>query len=468
MKRSEFRAIHNVIQKCVTDSPYANNTFYVGECVRDLVLGKDINSIEICVTGTEKGGSKLANLIAEKLGIKEENANPRVMEKFDIAVLRLRSALPKLGDIPIKIVQSKDRPYITNGTSNAVGLGTMYEDACTRDLSINAMYWSVTNKRLCDISGNGRKDLNAHIIRTAALPQKAFATDASFIFSVIRYSADYGWGIEKETWIEICKNIHRLQNIGTARKLSELRKILLCKNPSVAIRKLYLCGALDIILPSVAKLNGFTQGKKYDLDAFEHTLSILDKTKPIFENRMAALLCNIGKIPTKSVDVFGDVKFNRYAEESAHIAEYILKALGNADESTEKIVTAIRLHNRFMLTSNPSNRTITKFIAQAKQENVELCFDLIEAFNMSFKERYRIVGQVERIRNRIALHKAKEAKKIKLPINGKEIMKAFNLRKGPLVGSILDIIRERCSISPKMTKAEAMEIAKEAVESKKI
>lgn len=101
---------------------------------------------------------------------------------------------------------------------------SLYDDLARRDFTINAMCLDIEGK-IIDYF-NGQEDLDNRIIRTVGDPNLRFKEDALRILRAIRFSAQLGFGIEKETSKAIYKNAELLNNISIERKVDELFKIL--------------------------------------------------------------------------------------------------------------------------------------------------------------------------------------------------------------------------------------------------
>ena len=81
-------------------------------------------------------------------------------------------------------------------------------------------------------------------------------------------------------------------------------KILLCKRPSDGFNTLFESGLLAKIQPLyiLSQLVGLEQNKYHYGDVREHTMEALNRSQPILENRLPALLHDDGKYYTQSQD----------------------------------------------------------------------------------------------------------------------------------------------------------------------
>ena len=273
-----------------------------------------------------------------------------------------------------------------------------------------------------------------------------------------------GWGIERDTWLSMIDNAYRITTISQERITEEIKKILISDRPSYGLRQMFRCGLLKLVLPEVYNLKGCKQGYQHFGDVFEHTMATIEKTKPIVENRMAALLHDIAKPECKSV-VNNVIHFFSHEYRGASLATDILKRMKFSNLEIKSIVMAVKHHMRFKQSGNhcPSNKALRKFIADVGDDNVDIILDVINADNNSHDVMFNIPDQVALIKEKIIEMSKTEnvSSKIDLPINGNDIMEKFSLKKGPKIGEFLALIKDKYLEDPNITKEECFEIIKE-------
>eukprot|EP00026_Physarum_polycephalum_P003926 Phypoly_transcript_03943.p1 GENE.Phypoly_transcript_03943~~Phypoly_transcript_03943.p1 ORF type:complete len:571 (-),score=108.22 Phypoly_transcript_03943:510-2222(-) len=77
-------------------------------------------------------------------------------------------------------------------------IGTVYEDATRRDLTINSMFYNINDGRVEDFTGKGLSDLELGIIRT---PLPAFATfidDPLRVLRSVRFASRFNFAVDSE------------------------------------------------------------------------------------------------------------------------------------------------------------------------------------------------------------------------------------------------------------------------------
>lgn len=451
------------IAKLIKNTKWENNVYLVGGAVRDLLMGRPIKDIDLCISKVD-GGIEFAEWICKETDCFKNGSNPVVFTKFGTAKFNLRS-IDKISKVDIECVQTRKEQYHDeNSRKPETTYGTILEDCLRRDLTINALYVNISTDEVLDPSGKGLDDMHNCILRTPSDPDIVFKDDALRQLRVIRFASRFGWGIEKDTWIGIVKNAYRIDTISQERITDEINKILISPRPSYGIRQLYRCGLLKKVLPEVFNLIGCIQGHQHFGDVFEHTMATLEKTKPIVEYRMAALLHDIAKPECSSV-VNGVIHFFSHEYRGATMATEILKRMKYSNLEIKTIVNAVKNHMRFKQSGNhcPSNKSLRKFIADVGNDQIDIILDVINADNNSHDELFNIPDQVDLIREKIKeMSKIeKVSDKLELPINGNDIMEKFNLKKGPKIGEFLAIVKDSFLDNPNITKEECFEIIKE-------
>jgi poly(A) polymerase/tRNA nucleotidyltransferase (CCA-adding enzyme) len=228
-----------------------------------------------------------------------------------------------------------------------------------------------------------------------------------------------------------------------------------CDIPSIAVKRLDACGLLDRILPEIYRLKGVKQGIQHFGDVYEHTLSTLDKTHPIALHRLAALFHDCGKPYTRMVKN-KMVHFYNHENIGGTLAKMALTNLKFSNAEINKIVIAIREHMRFKQFGDkcPSKKAIRKLIASVTEDNLDITLDLMHADNISHAKNYCMENQIPLVIEELKTLDTKEVEKVPLPIDGKDIMKEFNLKPSPIVGECLKLAEDVYFENPNATKEE--------------
>jgi len=419
--------IEKIISEAIIGTEFLDKTFIVGGYVRDKVMGFQSQDMDIVVE-MKNGGKKLANFLYRK-GV---SSRPVIFENFGTAFVLM-------GNHKIEFVMTRKESYREKDRKPEVETGTLKEDVFRRDFTVNSLLMDIVSGKIIDISGKGLSDIRSKIIRSTSNPEIIFGEDPLRMLRAIRFSVKLGFTIEPGTAKGIRDNSTKLKHISWERKRDELIKMLESEEPVRAIRLLDDFDLLKNLVPELEKLKGLQQGKCHDLAAFEHTLHVLELTKPDLELRLSALLHDIGKAETVSKDENG-IHFFEHEKTGTEISKKILKRLRFPLHQIKKISYLTQSHMILKSAGKNgekiSNKELRKLIFESG-ENLEMLLDLIHADNQIHAKDYTKPVQVPGIRKRITALK-KDFSNPEMPVTGKDVMEFFKLKEGTKIGELLE------------------------------
>ncbi|OQY02274.1 MAG: polya polymerase [Desulfobacteraceae bacterium 4572_130] len=202
------------------------NVFVIGGFVRDLVLYKAVDDIDIVVEGD---GIAFARKFADK-----KNARYNAHKKFGTAVIILSNG------IKIDVASARLEYYKFPAALPTVEMSSIKLDLFRRDFTINTLAISLNENEfgnLIDFFG-AQRDIKDKTIRI--LHNLSFVEDPTRIFRAIKFANRYDFTIGKLT-SSLIKNaikIDLFKKISGLRVLSELKQILEEENPIPAIKTL--------------------------------------------------------------------------------------------------------------------------------------------------------------------------------------------------------------------------------------
>jgi tRNA nucleotidyltransferase/poly(A) polymerase len=440
----------------IDNSPFKGKVYLVGGCIRDMLLGKPIKDIDIVVE-MPNGGTMFANYMTVKTRCFRVSTNPVIFDTYGTAKFNILSD-ERIKNIDLECVQTRKEQYHKDSRNPETCYGTIQEDAARRDLTINALYYNITTGKVSDFNGGkGFDDLNNRIIRTPSDPDIVFTDDPLRILRVIRFATRLGWGIEKNTWLGMIKNAHRINIISRERINDELSKILLTDKPSIGIRRLRDCGILHRILQDIYDEKYAYESKNPVVTTFDHTMDVLDEVQPILEHRLAALFHDVGKIVTDNDKTMSPNQF------SSDVAEHDLKELKFPNDVIKSVCTAIKYHMFFSSYTDaftPPDAKIRRFLNSTGDDDA-LTLDLMEANNLHVafnKKKLQVFNILNRIEELEELDEIDRVKNVKLPIDGNDIIKEFNLKSSPKIGILLQVVKDAYFENPDITKDECFEL----------
>jgi len=425
--------------------------YAVGGYVRDLLLGiKEKNDVDFVVLGSGLEFAKKLDTELKEIGSLVEFSD------FDTARYVFTKELKngtKKKLLEIEFAGARTEDYDKKSRKPKVQSTSLEEDLKRRDFTVNAMAQQVIasglSKKIIDIF-DGQVDLENKILKTPLDPNETFSEDPLRMLRAARFSAQLGFGIDKDALTAIAKNKKRLKIISAERVQEELFKLLKTSNPSIGFKILYATGLLDEFLPEISALQGveeiYGQGHKNN---FEHTLKVVDNIAERTDNivlRFAALLHDIGKPGTKSFLKGRGWAFDMHEHLGLKMVRSIGKRLRMSKDDTEYVGKLVRWHQQPIqlmdegVTDSAVRRLIVN-LGDDLDDLLKLCRSDITTGNpKKLKKRLKNYDYLEkRIEEVMETDKLRE---FQSPVRGEEIMKECGLKPGPTVGKIKIAIEE--------------------------
>ncbi len=211
--------------------------YVVGGFVRDLLLQRKVDDIDIVVEGD---GIAFARYVAEKL-----NCRVNAHKKFGTAVIVFSE------QVKVDVASARLEYYDFPAALPIVEKSSIKRDLARRDFTINTLALSLnaeTFGTMIDYFGAGR-DLKDKTIRT--IHNLSFVEDPTRIFRAIKFANRFGFEIGKVTanLIRNAIKVDCFKNLSGLRVLSELKQIFSEENPIPAIRTMTEYGLEKVIHP---------------------------------------------------------------------------------------------------------------------------------------------------------------------------------------------------------------------------
>ncbi len=412
--------------------------YVVGGYVRDLLLGYDGFDIDFVVVGD-------AIKFSEELKKRIRAGSLVTYPRFGTCMLQYQSH-------KLEFVSARTEIYQENSRKPAVKKADLLSDLSRRDFTINTLAMDIHPDRFGQITDpyNGKKDLEAGLIRTPMEPQQTFSDDPLRMMRAIRFSTKFNFKIDPETFQAIIKTAERLKIISQERITAEFNKILMTNKPSLGINLLDRSGLLKFFLPELINTQGVEQRESHHhKDVYFHTLEVLDNIALNTDNlnlRLAALFHDIAKPQTKRFNKKTGWTVHGHEVVGERMSASILHRLKYPNDAIDYVRKIVRLHLRPMAlvseeVTDSAIRRLLFFSGDEFDDLMLLCRADITSKNPEKVKRY--LHNYE-----IVLEKAMEVEEkdklraFKSPVNGNEIMTLFNLSPGPQVGKIKKIIEE--------------------------
>ena len=386
-----------------------------------------------------------------------------------------------------------------------------------RDFSINALAFDLRSQSMLDPLEGGQ-DIRAKKIR--ACSSASFTDDPVRILRAVRQAAAFGFRIEKETRKLMKQAADQLGRVSPERQRDELFKILEGPRPDASMRALEMLGVFPHLLPELSALKGVEQSEPHVHEVWSHTLSVLqylentllalaigysaDNTNDLLTGLLTlrigryreqlrehfsktlnperslrsllfftALYHDVQKPSTKTVDETGRIRFFDHDVQGAQVAASRAEALHLSNDEVDRIKTIIANHMRFhFFTSRmeaekkePSRKAIYRFFRDSGEAGVDLVLlglaDLRGTRAHALTQASWVAAlDVARILLENYFEKPQETIAPLRLLDGNELMREMDLESGPIIGQLLDAIREEQAIGRIETREQALAFAR--------
>ena len=413
--------------------------YIVGGVVRDLILGKEIQDIDLMVEGD---GILFAKKLASKIGVKKIVP----FEKFGTAFIPNKP-------FQIEVASSRAEQYDLKSRSPSKIVFTNLEgDLKRRDFKINAMAVDINPKRYGELYDPfyGINDLNKKILCTPLDPDKTFSDDPLRMMRAAYFASKLNFQIDNNCRKSIKQNAERIKIVSWERIRDEFIKILNTPKPSIGLIILQKTGLMKIVFPEIHVMYNMDQSPEWHhKDIFAHTLQVVDNSAKLtnkMEIRFAALVHDIAKPNTRKIDPKKGYTFHGHDA----IGEKMMNKVGKRMKLSNKLLNYLKkltlLHLRpiALVKSEVSDSAIRRLIVAAGDELKDLmtlCRADITTKNAKMVKKY--LNNFNIVEQKIEAVLDKDSvEKFQSPIRGDEIMKIFGLSEGKEIGLIKKFLEE--------------------------
>lgn len=391
--------------------------YAVGGCVRDACLGLTPHDYDLCTAATPDRVKEIFHdhrmfLAGEKHGT--------ISIVTDFGVVEITTFRTECG-------------YADNRHPDQVRFVPEVEaDLARRDFTVNAMAFSPT-RGFADPFG-GRADLHNKVLRTVRDPEERFREDSLRILRGVRFAVRFGLTVEKATMDAMIALSPLMDNLARERVFEELCKLL----PVIDAEELLtFAPVIAQVIPELKPTLGFDQHSPHHaFDVFTHIAHVVEAVPPELPLRWAALLHDVGKPATFSLDETGRGHFCGHAAVSAKLADEVLHRLKAPTALRERAVTLIGQHMTYV---EPDKLHLRRRLSRLSPEVLEDLLSLQQADTCSkgilnsgeadyFPE---VRGLIREIQEENACFSLKD-----LAVNGRDLME-LGYAPGKAIGAVL-------------------------------
>jgi poly(A) polymerase len=275
-----------------------------------------------------------------------------------------------------------------------------------------------------------------------------FGASPETLLDVAVAIAENGAGrVPPETLTEAARESAPLiTQVEPAKVRAGLEAVILGRSLEEALQWMHQAGLLAVLLPELEATVDFSQeaGRRHK-DVWEHTKQVVRQSVPKPLVRWAALLHDIGKVPTRVMLPDGRVTFHRHAEVGARMFDTVGRRLGFDRNERHKIRFLILHHLRGNAYEPSWTDAAVRRFDHEMGEHLEDLLDLSRADVTSRRpgRRQEAVANIHALKERILAIRDLDARIPPLPPGlGNAIMEAFSLPPSRRVGDIRKLCQD--------------------------
>jgi poly(A) polymerase len=479
--------------------------YIVGGFIRDLLLVRKTNDIDIAVSGPaitiarevarEIGGKFVpldeVNEIARVVVIEDAQQNQEFQEAewhFDF------SSFP--GDIEADLAR---RDFTINAMAIELSQFVAAGKANKGSQKL-ATFWAEKQSQLKLVDPfYGEEDLRNKIVR--GVSEQIFEDDAARLLRAVRLAAELDFTIEPETESLIRHYSQDITEVSGERIREELLHLLTLPQAAYHLRYLDKLGLLLALIPELAESKGVEQPTVHFWDVFDHSLQTVATIEFLMREgdweygnedmltttpwsdmidrhlsqeissgsnrkvllKLAGLFHDIAKPMTKSIDDTGRARFLGHTKQGAAMTANILERLRFSNREIRLVESLVYHHLRPAQMANeelPSQRAIYRYFRDTDDAGIDILLLALADYLASrgplasmeeWKRHCQVINYI------LAEHDKQQAKilPVKL-IDGHDLMDIFGLTPGPLVGELLATVNEAHASGELSTREEAL------------
>lgn len=460
--------------------------YVVGGGVRDALLGRKIEDIDVAVETSIQCIHELGRELARRFG----GAYVRLAPERGI----VRVVLPEGGFV--------DLSAAPNG---------IMDDLARRDFTINAMAapladveTGIRRESVIDPHG-GIADIDDGVIRCVS--PSCFDDDPIRLLRAPRLASQLGFAMSDQTRRSITLDAGALARSSRERVRDETLKLMAAPNAVSAIRTIDDVGLLTTVFPELEEARGVTQPKEHYWDVFDHCVETVGQIERILDRgrtaddwaarlvpapsdidshfgerisdghsratllKLGGLLHDIAKPSTRTTEKNGRVRFFGHHKVGAEVVDAILTRMRFGTRGRKFVVGLVRYHLRPKQMAAPGAKPTMRAVSRFRRDLGDAAVSVLY-LNMAdyLAARGPLLDRAEWREHCESIAHIFDADSdcphTPRLITGTDIMDAFPISPGPLVGDLLRAVDESHSAGEVATRSEAMRLVGRMLEAK--
>lgn len=420
------------------------SAFWVGGCVRDLLLGRSPGDYDIATSALPEQIETLfphTIAVGRKFGVIVVIAQGH---QFQVATFRAEAN------------------YQDGRHPEHVQFADAMADARRRDFTINGLFFDPVRNELHDWV-TGEPDLKTKIIRTIGNPAERFAEDHLRLLRAVRFAAQLDFTIEPETFAAIRANASKLTAISAERIRDELLKLFRPPHAARGLELLRESGLLEQVLPELVPTITCEQSPDFHPEGtvYQHLLKMLQQLPAEADPLLpwTVLLHDVAKPATAERDPeTGSIHFYGHERIGAEMAEALLERLRFPRKQIEDVVKAVRCHMQFKDVPDMRKATLRRLLLRPT-------FALeLELHRLDCLGSHGHLDVYEFLRQQAS--ELGQRPQLRPPLLKGEDLIALGMKPGPALGAMLAEIRDKQLQDELTTATQARRWARDRLQAK--
>ena len=400
--------------------------YVVGGCVRDSLLGIPPKDWDICTSATPE----------QMLAVfQKDHVIPTGLKHGTLTIMRHK--------VPYEVTTFRvDGNYSDGRHPDTVTFSTdLLEDLSRRDFTINAMAYN-EEEGLIDPFG-GQNDLKEKVIRCVGNAEERFEEDALRVLRALRFAARYDFKIHIDTDLAIIDTGNELSTkISAERIREEFCKIMTAKPNAVRRMLAEYPYIFETFIPELRDVAlTYQRNPWHCFGVWAHTVQAIRhcESKDLV-TRLAVFFHDFGKPQCLETDENGIDHFRGHGEVSAKMTDEIMRRLKFDNDTREKVVELVRMHDNVI---EPTRPAVKRLLNKIGEEQIERLITLritdVKAQNPVMEN-----GRIEKAKQILSLSKEilreQNCFSLKdLAVNGNDLL-ALGFQQGEELGETLQYL----------------------------
>ena len=420
-----------------------HRVYLVGGTVRDLLLGRSVDEVDIDLT-TDARPDEIEALVRP------------VAASVWLQGKRFGTIGCKVAGRDLEITTHRAEAYLPDSRKPEVRFADAVEgDLSRRDFTVNAMALRLSAEAAAgDVElidpFSGAADLAATRLRTPIDPETSFTDDPLRMLRAARFIAGYGLRPDPELVAAVEALHDRLEIVSAERIRDELDRLVTVEAPGAGLWFLVDTGLAGEFLPELPALRLAQDPGHRHKDVLAHTVAVVERAVPAGDRilRLAALFHDVGKPKTRSFEPGGKVTFHHHEVVGARMTRERMTALRYPADDVDQVSRLVELHLRVHGSDEGDGGWTDSAVRRYARDAGPLLHQLNRLTRADCTTRNRrkaaeLGARMDKLEARIAaLEEAEELAALRPDLDGNQVMRHLGVGPGPAVGEALAFLKE--------------------------